>query len=185
MVDVIKGLVGSLGASAFFGILFHIPRRLLVSVALVGMAGYGVYLTALALLQSAVGANFVAALAVALAAEILARRQKAPANIFSLIGIVPLVPGGGLYQTMLALVMDDYSAALSTGVQTMLIAGAIALAIAVVAVCFSARCLHAKSDAQIAKTPLPKALSRGEGFFLFLCVWASAKSYCAFFSGPR
>ena len=38
MVDVIKGLVGSLGASAFFGILFHIPRRLLVSVALVGMA---------------------------------------------------------------------------------------------------------------------------------------------------
>ena len=134
MVDVIKGLVGSLGASAFFGILFHIPRRLLVSVALVGMAGYGVYLTALALLQSAVGANFVAALA----AEILARRQKAPANIFSLIGIVPLVPGGGLYQTMLALVMDDYSAALSTGVQTMLIAGAIALAIAVVAVFFRA-----------------------------------------------
>ena len=139
MVDVIKGLVGSLGASAFFGILFHIPRRLLVSVALVGMAGYGVYLTALALLQSAVGANFVAALVVAaLAAEILARRQKAPANIFSLIGIVPLVPGGGLYQTMLALVMDDYSAALSTGVQTMLIAGAIALAIAVVAVFFRA-----------------------------------------------
>ena len=135
MVDVIKGLVGSLGASAFFGILFHIPRRLLVRV---GMAGYGVYLTALALLQSAVGANFVAALAVALAAEILARRQKAPANIFSLIGIVPLVPGGGLYQTMLALVMDDYSAALSTGVQTMLIAGAIALAIAVVAVFFRA-----------------------------------------------
>ena len=138
MVDVIKGLVGSLGASAFFGILFHIARRLLVSVALVGMAGYGVYLAALALLQSAVGANFVAALAVALAAEILARRQKAPANIFSLIGIVPLVPGGGLYQTMLALVMDDYSAALSTGVQTMLIAGAIALAIAVVAVFFRA-----------------------------------------------
>lgn len=64
--------------------------------------------------------------------------QKAPANIFSLIGIVPLVPGGGLYQTMLALVMDDYSAALSTGVQTMLIAGAIALAIAVVAVFFRA-----------------------------------------------
>ena len=39
MVDVIKGLVGSLGASAFFGILFHIPRRLLVSVALVGKIG--------------------------------------------------------------------------------------------------------------------------------------------------
>ena len=68
MVDVIKGLVGSLGASAFFGILFHIPRRLLISVALVGMAGYGVYLAALALLQSAVGANFVAALVVAVAA---------------------------------------------------------------------------------------------------------------------
>ena len=139
MVDVIKGLVGSLGASAFFGLLFHIPRRLLASVALVGMLGYGVYLAALGLLESAVGAKFVAALVVAALAETLARKQKAPANIFALIGVVPLVPGGGLYRTMLALVLDDYGAAVSTGVETVLIAGAIALAIAVVAVLCRAR----------------------------------------------
>lgn len=139
MVDVIKGLVGSLGASAFFGLLFHIPRRLLISVGLVGMIGYGVYLATLELMQSTVGANFVAALVVAALAEILARKQKAPANIFALMGVVPLVPGGGLYRTMLALVLDEYDTAVSTGVETVLIAGAIALAIAVVAVFFRIR----------------------------------------------
>ena len=33
-------------------------------------------------------------------AELLARLLKAPATIFLVIGIIPLVPGGGLYYTM-------------------------------------------------------------------------------------
>ena len=62
----------------------------------------------------------------------LARRQKAPAIIYALIGVVPLVPGAGLYRTMLALVLKDYASAAAIGVETVLISGCIALAIAIV-----------------------------------------------------
>ena len=140
VIPVLKGLIGSFGASLFFALLFHIPRRCLISASLTGMAGYGVYMGFLALWHSAIGANFIGALVVAVIAEMLARRQKAPAVIFSLMGIVPLVPGAGLYRTMLALVLKDYADAMSIGVETMLVAAGIALAIATVTVL--ARIVH-------------------------------------------
>lgn len=132
MVAVIKALAGSFGASLCFAVLFNTPRRCLVSASLVSMVGEAVYMAVMALTGTAVGANFVGALAVDLLAEMLARRQKAPAIIYALIGVVPLVPGAGLYRTMLALVQKDYAAAVAIGVETMLIAGCIALAIAIV-----------------------------------------------------
>ena len=134
MIDVLKGLAGSFGACVFFAALFHSPRRCVVSASLVGMAGYGVYLAVAALFSSVVGANFIAALVVAALAELLARVQKAPAIIFALIGIIPLVPGAGLYRTMLALVLKSYGEAAAIGVETVLSAGSIALGIAVVTV---------------------------------------------------
>lgn len=132
MVGLIKALAGSFGASLCFALLFNTPRRCLGTSSLVGMGGYAVYMLVYELTQSAVGANFVGALIVDVLAEILARKQKAPAVLFSLIGVVPLVPGAGLYRTMLALVLKDYALAVSIGVETMLISGCIALAIAIV-----------------------------------------------------
>ena len=132
MVAVIKALAGSFGASLCFAILFNTPRRCLVPASLVSMVGEAVYLAVMALTGTSVGANFVGALAVDLLAEMLARRQKAPAIIYALIGVVPLVPGAGLYRTMLALVLKDYASAAAIGVETVLISGCIALAIAIV-----------------------------------------------------
>ena len=134
VIPVLKGLVGSFGASLFFALLFHIPKRCLLSASFTGMAGYATYMACMALWPSAIAANFIGALVVAVIAEILARRQEAPAVIFSLMGIVPMVPGAGLYRTMLALVLKDYADAVSIGVETMLVAAGIALAIATVTV---------------------------------------------------
>ena len=47
---------------------------------------------------------FIATIAVAIFAEIFARVHKAPATLFLIIGIIPLVPGGGIYYTMEALI---------------------------------------------------------------------------------
>ncbi len=132
LMGVLKGLAGSFGACLCFGLLFHVPKRCLLASALTGLTGYAVYMIGVALLESPVGASFIGALAAALLSEILARRQKAPAIIFSMIGIVPLVPGAGLYSTMLALVLKEYDRAVSTGVETLLISACIALAIALV-----------------------------------------------------
>ncbi len=132
MVGLIKALVGSFGASMCFAVLFNTPRRCILPASLVGMVGYATYTVMLALTESTIGANFIGALAVDVLAEVLARRQKAPAIIFALIGVVPMVPGAGLYRTMLALVLKDYMLAVSIGVETVLISGCIALAIALV-----------------------------------------------------
>ena len=55
-----------------------------------------------------------------------------PATIFVMPGIIPLVPGVGLYRSMLCLVRNDIDVFLSTGVRTLFISGIIAVAIAVV-----------------------------------------------------
>ena len=130
----VKGVVGSFGASMCFALLFHIPRRCLVAASVTGLVGYVAYMLAMLLFGSPIGANFIGAFIAALLSEWLARRQKAPAIIYSMIGIVPLVPGAGLYRTMLGLVLKKYDQALAVGVETVLIAAGIAFAVALVTV---------------------------------------------------
>ena len=70
---------------------------------------------------------FVATIVVSSLAEILARVLKAPATIFLVIGIIPLVPGGGLYYTMDYLINQNYPMFSQVGLQTAAIAAAIAV----------------------------------------------------------
>ncbi len=74
----------------------------------------------------------LATIAVAAAAEIMARLLKAPATIFLVIGIIPLVPGGGLYYTMEALINGDVTLFLRKGLETTAYAGAIAVGVSMV-----------------------------------------------------
>ena len=73
-----------------------------------------------------IGCNFAATVTVALLSEIFARMLKAPATVFLIIGIVPLVPGGGLYYTMDALIDGDMALFAQKGIRAAGIAGAIA-----------------------------------------------------------
>ncbi|UTY38407.1 threonine/serine exporter family protein [Allocoprobacillus halotolerans] len=67
---------------------------------MIGALGWFIYLISDSLnnifLQS-----FIAMLCVSLLAEFFARFFKAPATIFIIIGCFPLVPGSGIYYTML------------------------------------------------------------------------------------
>ena len=58
--------------------------------------------------------------------EIFARMFKSPATVFLIIGIVPLVPGGGLYYTMDALIDGNMDLFVQKGLEAASIAGAIA-----------------------------------------------------------
>ncbi len=51
--------------------------------------------------------NFYGALGLALASEILARKCKTPVTTFLVCALIPLVPGGGMYRTMLAAIRGD------------------------------------------------------------------------------
>ena len=113
-------------ACASFCFIFQVRRPLFILLcSLNGAVSWWVYLLAEPL-GSEVGRYFVATLAVSALAELLARILKAPATIFLVIGIIPLVPGGGLYYTMDYLINGNYPMFSQTGFQTAACAGAIA-----------------------------------------------------------
>jgi len=70
---------------------------------------------------------FAGAMAVALYAEVMARVFKAPATGFLVVGILPFVPGGGIYYTMEYCLSGDTQLFLSTGIHTFGVAGAVAV----------------------------------------------------------
>jgi len=75
---------------------------------------------------------FFATLAVALMSHSYARILKTPVTLFLITGILPLVPGVGMYQTVYYLITNDEKLSRYYFNQTMQIAGMIALAIFIV-----------------------------------------------------
>ena len=71
---------------------------------------------------------------VGLFAEIMARVGKAPATIFLTTAAVPLIPGGGLYYTMLGIVEKNEEVMLTNANNTITIALAIALGFIITAI---------------------------------------------------
>lgn len=116
-------------ATLAFGIIFNIRDNKLVFASLGGGISWMIYLITLKLFSSMIFAYFLAAAIVTLYSEIMARVLKAPVTTFVICAIIPVVPGGGMYNTMLESVKGNVQTALSIGVQTITIAGAIAVGI--------------------------------------------------------
>ena len=119
------------GAAAAMSYCLNISRYNIVWGALVGGLGWATYTAFLP--ASGVADNrayFFGALIVAILSEVLARVQKKPATIYLVPGLLPLVPGGGMFETMEATVKGNLEEALLMGFSTLTCAGAIALAIA-------------------------------------------------------
>ena len=113
-------------ACASFCFIFQVRKPLFILLcSLNGAISWLVYLLT-DFLPFEAARYFVATIAVSALAEILARALKAPATIFLVIGIIPLVPGGGLYYTMDYLINGDFAMFTAKGLQTAAAAGAIA-----------------------------------------------------------
>lgn len=130
-IQLPAAFIGTIGFSALFGA----PRRYYLDCGLAGTAGWAVYL----LLASAgpthvVGAAFLGALAVAAMAHLLAVTRRCPVTVFLICGIIPLVPGGGIFWTAYYIITNQLRLAATTGFTalkvTIAIAGAIILAAA-------------------------------------------------------
>lgn len=120
-------------ASASFGVLLRQPRATLVYTSLIGLNGYLIFL----LLNQSALAYFLAALAVGLLCELTARIKGRAVTLFLVSAIIPLVPGLGLYRTMMFLAGKDYAMALTTGMDTLVGFGAIALSLTLSTTIFS------------------------------------------------
>ncbi len=118
-----------------YAILMRLQWRHLPAVGIGGALTYIIF----ALLWQQAGwnlffSNMVAAMAATVYAEIMARVLKAPVAIYSNPSIIPLVPGGGLYYTMAALMEGDRLEFLSRGTDTLMTALGIAVGIIAVSV---------------------------------------------------
>ena len=128
-VQVGMAAVGALG----FGLLFHISGSRLVTILLGGAANWGFYLLALWAYEDRVAAFFAAALATAALAEVLARLLNTPVLTLLVPMLVPLVPGGDLYYTTLALVRGDMAAFAQYGSLVLKESGAISFGVILIA----------------------------------------------------
>lgn len=119
-------------AVLFYGVLMSMPKRPLFLAALTGASSYFIYRLIFLYGKHEMLGYLIATLFAAIAAELLARRCKMPVTIFVLPGIIPLVPGVGLYRSMLCLVQNDLNGFLNEGVRTLFISGIIAVTVAVI-----------------------------------------------------
>lgn len=128
-MNIILNCIFAFFSTLGFAVLFNIPRRFLVHASICGMLGWAMYLTANDYSGNILIANFLGGFVVGISGEIMARFNKQPATLFVVPGIIPLVPGYGLYYTMSEVLKKDYSSATAVGFETALIAIAIASSI--------------------------------------------------------
>lgn len=120
-------LYASFLATMGFGILFNVPRKSLLTGGLVGMIGWIIYVVLTVNLQlNMIAATLIAAFGVATISQILARLKKMPVTVFSIAGIIPLVPGGMAYETIRQFIQNNYDEGIRLATVTLLMAGSIA-----------------------------------------------------------
>lgn len=110
-----------------FGILFNAPRKMLFYCGFVGMMGWLMYRVYSEWSTDSMQASFLGAFVVAIVAHVFARRFRMPMIIFSVAGVIPLVPGGMAYNAMRHTVENDYITAITYASQAFMISGAIAM----------------------------------------------------------
>ncbi len=125
--------IGCLFASALFALLFRTPARLIAPASVTAVLGYALSVWAGRELSAEWAGIFLGSLVAALIGETLATKLRAPATIFLTVAVIPMVPGSGLYNTMLALVQGRSADAAAAGSSTILAAGGIALGLSIAA----------------------------------------------------
>ena len=126
-MDILIQIGLSFIATSCFAIIFNAPIKVIPWCGIVGSLGWTIY----NLLSQAgvyeVHATFIGAFVVSIVAHIYARRLRMPMIVFSVSGIIPLVPGGIAYNAMRNIVEVDYLMGMEYGMRAFLISGAIAM----------------------------------------------------------
>ncbi len=97
-----------------------------------GGLAWALYLISLYYTKSPLLSVFISTILVCSYSEVVAPRFKVPVSVFVICVIIPLVPGSGLYYSMRAYLNHDLVGASEKLLETLMIAGTIAIGIAVV-----------------------------------------------------
>ncbi len=128
IMHVMCPFIGTIG----YAVLFNIPKKFYLYCGFTGAAGWLIYHAVVSMNASAVTASFFGTLAVVLTSRVLSVRKKCPIIIFLVSGILPLVPGAGIYYTVYYMVTNQLAEAVLRGMESVKTAFAIVLGIVLV-----------------------------------------------------
>lgn len=119
-------------SSMGFSVFLNAPKRQVLPCGIVGALGWTTFYVLNTVTSNSPFSNFIASVLVTTMSEYLARRLKKPAILFIIPGIIPLVPGLGMYNTMLYMIQGLYLKAIDSGMEVALVGGAIVLGILII-----------------------------------------------------
>lgn len=120
-------------ATVAFALIFRTPSKYYIHCGIIGGMAWAVYdLLNTYTFFSPTEATFLAMLLVSLVSRFCAVWEKCPVTVFLISGILPLVPGAGIYWTVYYLVTGQTSLAKDSGFEALKITVAIVLGIVMV-----------------------------------------------------
>jgi len=125
ILQIITAFIGSLG----FALLYNIRGKKLIIAAIGGLISWGLFIVFGWFIADEAIRYFIVALLLSLYAEIMARILKTPTTTFIITSLIPLIPGSSLYYTMAYAFRSDSQNFIINGLNTLRLAGALALGI--------------------------------------------------------
>lgn len=128
---VLLQTIGAFFTSFAFAVVLQGPKKFLVPSGVCGAACWCVFI--LTKPQGGiVMAAFLSTVVVAFVAHIYARVKKAPVTVFLIPGLLPTVPGASIYRSVYYMINNSQSLSNYYLVETLQIAGAIAIGVFIV-----------------------------------------------------
>ncbi len=125
LIMTLISFVATLG----FGIAFNIKGKKLFFAAVGGGISWFFYSFFMDIGLSEISSLFLSSILFSIYSEVLARVFKTPVTTFVVCALIPLVPGSGMYFTMLSAINGDILESLELGLKTLASAGTLALGV--------------------------------------------------------
>lgn len=125
ITQIIACTIGGLG----YALMYNVKKDKIISATIGVFFTITTYIIANEFFNNVFLATTLGSAVITFYSEILARKLKSPATVFLLPGIIPLVPGGGLFYTMTGLLTRNIEQFKSYGTSTFETAAGIAIGV--------------------------------------------------------
>ncbi len=125
ILQLFAGFIGSLG----FAILFNIRDKKLIAAAFGGFLSWLIFVLLEFIVSSEPIRYFFVSVIISVYAEIMARLIKTPVTTFLMTSLIPLIPGGSFYNTMVSFFSGISEDFFNKAIYTLSLAIALALGI--------------------------------------------------------
>lgn len=131
MKEILIQIIAAFVATAGFATVFQCPFRLIPFAGFTGVVSW----VAFYFLKPVIGLGFsmfTASLLLSVVGRVFSARYRCPLTVFLVSGIIPLVPGSGVFLTVFHLLQRNLSGSIRNGIESFMTCGAILLGISLI-----------------------------------------------------